>query len=260
MSNPLRNLLENNHSGTAQLMIDAENYAQKVLLQDKAIPWHEATAYANHLGQTIALLKPSVAVVRLDKMIQQELTDNQTLVGAMGAKSRSIFALKTLMGDENFKAAAGTLVTAVTKTLHLPIAVQLPSSLQMLYLTNRAAQPNSDAEFDDDQAENAAVYFADWLRAFTDADIAGLIFDERDNTVAEEAYQPIKNTAEHYRWCLGVRRDNAVVFSDPQATIAVLPDDYWTTGKGENINGVVFSEIAKDAVPEKVLEYLDNLR
>lgn len=251
----MRTLLENPNSAP-KLILDAEAYAQQVLLQGKAIPWHEATAYANHLGQTVALLSPQVAVVRLDKMIQQEFADNDALVTAMGEKSRSGFALKAFMGDDDFKTAAGTLVTTVTKTLRLPIVVQLPSPLEILYLTARAAKPDSDPEFDDDQAENAAVYFADWLRAFTDANIAGLIFDERPGTVAEEAYQPIKNTAEHYRWCVGVRRENEVVFSDPQASIAVLPSDYWKTGEGGDVNSTVFSEIAQDAVPEKVLEYL----
>lgn len=260
MSNPLRNLLENNHSGTPQLMIDAENYAQKVLLQDKAIPWHEATAYANHLGQTVALLKPKTAIVRLDIMIKQELADNQALVEAMGEKRRSGFALKAFMGNEDFRTAMGTLVTTVTKTVRLPLIFQLPSPLEMLYLTAASAQPDGDHDFDDDDAENAAVYFADWLRIFTDAELAGLIFDEREGEVADVAYQPIKNTAEHYRWCIGVRRNNEVIFSDPQATIPVLADDFWQSGEAKSdLTGSVFSEITKEAMPEKVLEFIATL-
>ncbi|PIE42540.1 MAG: hypothetical protein CSA47_00145 [Gammaproteobacteria bacterium] len=262
MSNQLKAILEGSSSG-AKLIMDAEAYAQQVLLQGKAIPWHDATAYANHLGQTVALLKPQAAVVAMDKMIKQELADNQTLVAAMREKRRSGFALKTFMGDTTFKAAAGALVTTVAKTLHLPIVVQLPSPLEMLYLTARAAltaQADAEPEFDDDDAENAAIYYADWLRAFTDADIDGLIFDERAGDVAEAAYQPVKNTAEHYRWSIGVRREKQVRFSDPQVTIPVLPSDYWTSGQSSDaIAGVVFSEIAKDAVPETVLELLEKL-
>ncbi len=260
MSDQLKTMLENpNSGGTAKLIMDAEAYAQQVLLQGKAIPWHDATAYSNHLGQAVALLKPQVAVVAVDKMIKKELADNQTLADAMGAKKRSGFALKAFMGDKDFRAAAGALVTTVAKTLHLPIVVQLPSPLEILYLTARAAQA-AEPEFDDDDAENAAIYYADWLRAFTDADIAGLIFDERAGDIADAAYQPVKNTAEHYRWSIGVRREKQVHFSDPQVTIPVLSSDYWTSGQSaDTIVGVVFSEIAKDAVPETVLELLEKL-
>ncbi len=262
MSDQLKTMLEDPGSGP-KLIMDAEAYAQQVLLQGKAIPWHDATAYSNHLGQAVALLKPQVAVIAMDKMMATELAGNQTLVDAMGAKKRSGFALKAFMGDENFKAAAGALVTTVAKTLHLPIVVQLPSPLAILYLTARAAlaaQAGGEPEFDDDDAENAAIYYADWLRAFTDANIAGLIFDERAGDVAEAAYQPVKNTAEHYRWSLGVRREKQVHFSDPQISIPVLPSDYWISGQSADaISGVVFSEIAKDAVPETVLELLAKL-
>ncbi len=138
MSDQLKTMLEDPGSGP-KLIMDAEAYAQQVLLQGKAIPWHDATAYSNHLGQAVALLKPQVAVIAMDKMMATELAGNQTLVDAMGAKKRSGFALKAFMGDENFKAAAGALVTTVAKTLHLPIVVQLPSPLAILYLTARAA-------------------------------------------------------------------------------------------------------------------------
>lgn len=249
----MKTLLEHSRSGP-RLILDAGDYAQAVLLQGKAIPWQDATAYANHLGQMVALLKPQATVMGIDKMIKQALSDNTELVAAMGEKSRSGFALKTFMGDESFKAAVGNVVATTTKMLRVPIIVQLPSPLDMLSLTAAAAHPGSEQVFDDDDAENAAVYFADWLRAFTDADIAGLMFDERVTVVAEQAYQPIKNTADHYQWCVGVRRETEVVFSHPHVTIAVLPSHCWITGEVEAGNATVFSEIPKEAIPEKVLE------
>lgn len=245
---------------TIQLMIDAQNYAQTILLQGKAIPWNEPTAYANHLKQTVDLLKPQIVIVRLDMMIKQELAENKTLVSAMGEKSRSGFALKTLMGDEHFKNAVGNLVMTATKMLKIPIAVQLPSPKDILILTTKAAKPDAELDFDDDDAENAAVYFADWLRIFTSANLAGLIFDEQNGAVGEQVYQPIRNTAEHYQWCIGVRRENEVIFSQPQMTIPILPTDYWKTGQVDNLTGTLFTEIASDAIPEKVLDYLANLQ
>lgn len=260
MPNRLKTLLENSEDNTSKLIINAEDYAQKVLLQGKPIPWHDPTAYANHLGQTAALLKPEVSVISIDKMMMQELTDNKQLTTAMGAKNRSGYALKVFMGDEDFKSAVSALVASSVQTQRVPVLVQMPSPLQMLYLTARAAQPDTEHEFDNDSAENAAIYCADWLRAFKDAAIAGLLFDEREGDVADAAYQPIKNTAEHYRWAIGVRRDNEIIFKDPQASIAVLPADYWITGDNNvDTSGVIFTEIAQDAVPEQVLEFREQL-
>ncbi|WP_227429698.1 hypothetical protein [Psychrobacter sp. I-STPA6b] len=259
MPNRLRNLLNDSATNT-KLIINAEDYAQKVLLQGKPIPWHDATAYANHLSQTAALLKPEVSVISIDKMIMQELADNEQLTSAMGEKSRAGYALKTFMGNDDFKAAVSALVASTVQTQRVPVLVQMPSPLQMLYLTARAAKPDDEHEFDDDSAENAAIYCADWLRAFKDANIAGLIFDEREGDVSDEAYQPIKNTAEHYQWVVGIRRDNEIIFKDPQLSIAVLPSDYWTSGDSNvDTSGVVFTEIAQNAVPEQVLEFREKL-
>ncbi|WP_230661331.1 hypothetical protein [Psychrobacter sp. I-STPA10] len=262
MPDRLKSILEgsNSENGSSQLIMNAEDYAQRVLLQGKAIPWHDATAYANHLGQTAALLKPQVSVISIDKMIEQELADNSKLTAAMGEKKRAGYALRTFMGNEDFKAAAGSLVTSTVKTQRVPVLVQMPSPLQLLYLTAQAAQPDAEHEFDNDAAENAAIYCADWLRAFKDAGIAGLIFDERAGEVAKEAYQPINNMAEHYLWPVGVRRDNEVIFTNPDVTIPVLDTEYWTTGDNSSeVSGVAFTEIARDAVPEQVLEFREKL-
>ena len=260
MPDRLRSLLEDSDTSSTKLIINAEDYAQKILLQGKSIPWHDATAYANHLSQTAALLKPQVAVISIDKMIKQELADNQKLTAAMAEKKRAGYALRAFMGDEAFKSAASALVASTVKTQRVPVLVQMPSPLQLLYLTAQAAQPDAEHSFDDDDAENAAIYCADWLRAFKDADIAGLIFDEQTGEVAKEAYQPIINTAEHYRWSVGVRRENEIVFSSPEVSIPVLATEYWTTGDdSNNISGVAFTEIAEDAVPEQVLEFREKL-
>ncbi len=262
MSDKLRVLLteQGAENQTCSLIINAEDYAQHVLLQDKAIPWYDATAYANHLKQTVALLKPQVAVISLDKMIEHELSNNQQLTTAMGEKSRAGYALKILMADERLKAAASALVVSSVLTQSIPIMIQLPSPLQLLYLTARAAKSDTDDEFDADDAENAAIYIADWLRAFKEAGIAGLIFDERKGDISLEAYQPITNTAVHYQWVIGVRRDQEVVFTDPQIAIPVLPATFWTSGDSNlQMAGVIFTEIAHDAIPEQVLDYRERI-
>lgn len=262
MSDKLKSILKGAGSGDkkCELIMNAEDYAQRVLLQGKPIPWFDATAYANHLNQTVALLKPQVAVISLDKMIKQELDTNQQLITAMSEKKRKGYALKIFMSNEVFKAAVSTLVTSTVLRQHIPIVIQLPSPLQLLYLTSSVAQPNQENEFDTDDAENAAIYFADWLRALNEAGIAGLIFDEREGEVAKDAYQPILNTAKHYQWVVGVRRDSEILFNDSHIAVPVLRPSFWISGKSDiKMSGAVFTEIADNAVPEQVLEYRQTI-
>lgn len=262
MSNKLNELLINKQENrSVQLIMNAEDYAQRVLLQNKPIPWHDATAYANYFGQGVALLKPQATVIPLDKMIMQELAENKKLIVVMGEKQRLGYALKTFMGNEEFKAATGALVLSTVKTQHIPVLLQLPSPLQMMYLTTQAVRPNDEFEFDDNDAENAAMYFADWLRIFKDAPIAGLIFDERKGRIDQEAYRPIINTAEHYGWSVGMRQDDCVIeFCNPKSSILILDTNYWLSGEADvEIQGTLFTEIARDAVPEQVLELREKL-
>ena len=262
MLGQLRQILNSSGSteSSCNLIINAEGYAQHILLQDKPIPWFEATAYANHLKQTVALLKPQVAVISLDKMLEQELINNQQLTTEMSAKSRTGYALKIFMRNEKIKAAVSALMTSCISTQSIPVMIQLPSPLQLLYITAGAALPDSNHEFNEDDAENAAIYIADWLRVFKDIDIAGLIFDECEGDVPKGVYKPITNTAEHYQWIIGIRRDKEVSFDELEIIIPVLPSTFWILGEhSPKVRGTIFTEIARNSVPEKVLDYRETL-
>ncbi len=259
--------------GTAPaIILDAAAYAQRVLLQDREAPWHDATAYSNHLGQAQALLKPPVALVPLDRLFAHELREDAALVEAMGARSRTGFAAKTLLGDERVRRLASELVATAVKTQREPVVLHLPSPLALLTLTTRAALGDeAELSFDADDAENIAIYYADWLRVFAEQGIAGVIFDERaggESALPAEAYQPILGAAEHYRWPIGLRGASELRFLSPEAVVPVL--DGSILGQHEPLEsgapeasgtaGVLFAEIPADAVPEQVLARLAELR
>lgn len=258
-----------------QLILDAASYAQRVLLQNRDMPWHDATAYANHLGQLQALLKPAVALVVLDRMLQHEIESNEQCRQAMAARSRTGFAAKTLLADEGVRQRAQDLIAAVVKTQREPVVLQLMSPLALLTLTDRAVDPASTTAFDAEDAEGTAIYVADWLRSFAEFDVAGVVFDERgdgDGAPAgfaggfaggfAESYQPIVNVAEHYAWTLGFRGAHEVRFTSPDAVIPVLePGALGGSAPAElPPGGLLFAEIPEDAVPEQVLARLEGLR
>lgn len=265
MSNALASLLaQATAPGTApKLIIDAASYAQRVLLQNRDVPWDDATAYANHLGQAQALLRPLVALIPLDRMFEREIEGNAGLREAMSARSRTGFAAKTLLADEGVRKRAVDIVATAVKTQREPVVVHLPSPLALLVRTTVAAHPGADLTLDlADDAENTAIYYADWLRIFADHGIAGIVFDERSGTTPSEAYQPILGAAEHYRWPVGLRSTTEVRFLSPEASVPVLDPSVLGEAQATDLpaGGVLLAEIPEDAVPEQVLARLESLR
>lgn len=262
MSNAFSSVLSPTSGAEPALILDSASYAQKVLLQNRAVPWEDATAYSNHLGQVQALLKPAVALIPLDRMLSDEIDTNSDLVEAMGARSRAGFAARTLLSDEGLKAKVKALVGTAVKTQRDPVVLHLPSPLALLRRTDRAVDSASENDFDQDDAENTAVYFADWLRSFSDLNVAGLIFDERDEAAPVETYKPIMNTADHYQWPVGLRQVTEIRFLPADTVVPVLSPSTFDDGHGdERAEGaVLFAEIPEDAVPEHVLARLGQIR
>lgn len=262
MSDRIDTLLAENGSGAPQLIIDATAYARRVLLQDRTLPWQDATAYSNHLHQIQALLQPAVALVPLDLLIEHYLDQHPSLRESMAAQSRPGYAARVLLREENLKQKASEIVFAASKTLRQPILLQLLSPLSLLRQLNQASDFNARGlEYDDDDAaETAAVYYSDWLRIFADLGVSGLLFDERSGKASAETYSPVTNAAEHYRWSVGLRSESTVQFLSPAASVPVLEPSFWAGDAEPPSGGVFFTEIPADAIPERVLERLTSLR
>lgn len=259
MSDRLTALLTSNDK-TPRLLLDAADYAKRVLLQDKDVPWSDATAFSNHLSSIQMLLKPDVALIRIDQLLQDELAHNTTLLETMAAKTRTGYATRTMLGDEALKEKVRDLVFTASKTQNAPVLLHLSSPKALLITADRAANPDSDKSFDDDSAEFAAVYYADWVRIFAEHRIAGIIFDERTELTTDEAYQPIRNTAEHYGWPIGHRGEDSLDFGEDIPTVPVVGADFWDGSGDVPTAQALFSEVPADAVPEQVLERIKEIR
>ncbi len=108
--------------------------------------------------------------------------------------------------------------------------------------------PGAGDEFDDDDAENVAMYFADWSRGFAEAPVAGVIFDERGGVASAESWGgPILNTARHYGWPVGLRGVDRVRFLEPEVTLPVISAAEFDTATLPT--AVALVEVPVDAVP-----------
>ena len=91
--------------GTA-VIIDHQQYAQAVILRGQQVPWADPVAYAQFLGQAQGLLKPDATLLDLGTWYANALTTDDALRSSLSARSRTGFALKTLLADESSAGAA----------------------------------------------------------------------------------------------------------------------------------------------------------
>lgn len=265
------------------LWLDAQAYAARLLAGGRA-PWLEVTACVAWYGRWLGLLKPDVAELPLAPIVAAWLETHPGLCEAMAAKSRTGFALRTLVADAELREHLLTLTRALRTASRLPLVLVLPSPRVWLALAYRQAHGGT-TEIEEDDIDSAAVHIADFLRGFGDAGIDALLLDERDDGIAAAPlalYQPVLNVADHYHWACGLRLadgqgiagdgdgdgvDRLVFVIAPQPiTGAVngvsLPAGFWSGDAAPALTGQAFhhAEIPVDAEPERVLERLALLR
>ncbi|HEY8720064.1 hypothetical protein [Pengzhenrongella sp.] len=266
MNNSLSAVIASPPSGRPRaVLLDCHDYARSVFLQGRPVPWQEPMAYSNFLGQAQGVLKADVVLLPLDRWYAERLEGDPDLRAAMGAKSRTGFALRTLLGDPATTAGVTELVTTVVATQHAPVVVQIPSPMQWLARTHHLS--GSDQVLDADNAENASMYVADWLRNFASLALAGVLLDDRSPAggtepavVPLDTYSPVANVTGHYGWTLALRSDKSVEVSAGDERGGIVGPEFWLAGDAELPAGdFVLAEIPAAALPETVLARISSL-
>jgi hypothetical protein len=251
---------------TRAVVLDFHEYAQSVILQGRDVPWHQPTAYSNFFGQAQGLLNPDVALLDLGTLYANALATNEGLRASLSARSRTGFALKTLLANETTATTALELATVVSQTSAAPLVLQIPSPMLWLAITHELSGAGTVADLSIDDAENAAMHVAGWLRRLSTLPVSMLLLDERWTgtgsmpMVDSSAYTPITNVTGNYRWELARRTSDGVDILGSEVTGTVLPQDYWLSdGASASSGDFLFAEIPAHAVPETVLSQLAKL-
>lgn len=238
-------------AGAPVVVVDALDYAQRVVLQGAEIPW-EPASHVRFLGQISALLRPDRTLIDVGRLSDALLAGRPDLAAAMAARSRTGYALRTLLADEQIAGAAVETVRIAAASGVRPIVLQLPSP--GVWLSRTAAIAGVDDDADADDRENASVYVADWLRRFAELPVQGIVLDGRGarepETLAE--YGPLRGLAEHYRWELLLRTDTGVdsLLSEAEG----VPSAWWKCEDEGRVDADwLIAEIPVDAVAEEVL-------
>jgi hypothetical protein len=248
------------------VVLDFHDYAQSVILQGREVPWHHPTAYSNFFGQAQGLLQPDVALLDLGALYSNAMATNEGLRSSLSARTRTGFALKTLLANETTAAAALELATVVSQTSAAPLMLQIPSPMLWLALTHELSGAGTMSDLTVDDAENAAMHVAGWLRRLSPLPVSMLILDERWTgtgdlpLVDSSAYTPVSNVTANYRWALARRTLEGVDIFGSAMTGTVVPQEYWLSDATSASPGdFLFAEIPAQAVPETVLSQLAKL-
>jgi hypothetical protein len=234
-----------------RLVLDAGEYAQRVLLQGADVPW-EPTAHARLVAQIGALLRPDLSLVDLGAFVAAAIEERPAVRERMAGARRPTAALRALLADDALAEDAVAVVRVVVAMSPVPVAVQIPSPAAWLAAVAGTAR---DHEFDEDDAENASIYLADWVRRFSALSVDTLLLDGRGAPREEslDSYGPLLGLADHYRWTLGLRRRDALDLASGGG--GVLDGAFWSGASIAQPRDValVISRIDPEARPETVL-------
>jgi hypothetical protein len=251
--------------GTA-VLIDHQQYAQAVILQGQPIPWTDPIAYSPFLGPAQGLLRPDTTLLDLGAFYHHAVANDESLRSSLSARSRTGYALKTLLAEEKTALAARELADVISQSTRTPLIVQIPSPMLWLAQTHALSGAGEVTDLDADHAENAAMYVADWLRRLSGLQLSMLLLDERwpgeaqPPVVANAVYTPVSNVTEHYRWALGRRTSDGVTVVGSTLSGTPVPPGYWLSeDAGAPSGDFLLADIPASAVPETVLAQLAKL-
>ncbi len=248
------------------VLFDHHEYATSVVLRGGQVPWDDATAYSAFFAQAQGLLTPDVALLDLKRLYDHLTAGNTWLEAAMAVKSRTGYALRTLLADNDTNKAVLEFATVFAQVARQPVVLRIPSPMEWLIGTHRFGGAENLSDLAADDAENASMYVSDWLRAFAALPVAGLLLDNRSDQsrsrvpVALEAYTPIANVTSNYRWTLGQLDDAQVHLQADTAVGGYIPASFWLDSEVELPSADFYlAEIPSAARPEDVLLRLEAL-
>jgi hypothetical protein len=270
-------------SGAPALWLDYADYAGRLLAGGK-IPWLDVAALIAWYRKAQGLLKSNVVALPLAPLIEAWLGQHGELLEAMRQKRRVPAPLKTLLADEGLRGhVAETLRGLRASMASVPLALVLASPrlwVSEAYL--QAFGADSGPEVGADEADSAAVYIADFLRAFGDAGVDVLLLQESAATEPKDAeelecYRSVLNVSAHYRWACGLQVPAAVAgevlaknldfviapLALPGIVNGLMVDaGYWSgqSAPAAPGGGFRFARIPPDIQPETALDRLGALR
>lgn len=265
MNDGFRQRLTGGVDGRRAVWLDYLDYARRLFV-GQGPAWPDAAAVLAWHRQAQGLLGSDV--VELDALAY--LSDAVAADAGLIEGGSATRVLRQLLGSGELRERFVAIVRALGETYGAaaPIAVRLGTPARLLeWVAEQRGEGGSTADPDD--AEMAAMYAADFLRALADAPVAALLLAApvQGAPLDADIRQPMVNVAAHYRWSVGLLGAVAgdvdfAITGTGDAEGLLLPDSFWSgeTPPALPENGFVYARIPADAEPEAVLARLASLR
>jgi len=264
-----------------RVWLDSDAYASRLFASPP--PWLDVTGLVGWRRKAQGLLRSDVITLPLEAVCSAWLEANVTLAQEMLLRQRNLFPLKTLLADSALRAHMAELARAMQQSSGgLPFALVAPSPRAWVGVAYASVHGNEEViDVDDDDADSAAVYVADFLRTFAECHVDALLLDETSAThqVSAEslaAYQATLNVASHYRWDGGVKLAGPAngALASAGLTFAIAPaacdvatglsagSAFWSGQLPPPLlpNGFRYADMPATMAPEDALEILAALR
>ncbi len=260
-------------SPTPPLWLDDTDYSGRLLANGR-IPWLEATALIGWRRQAVSLLKPSLMILDVGRVVAAFAASAPEVLVASSASRRSTGPLEALLGAEALRRHLAEVVQGLRQSVKLSVALVMPSPRAWPGIAYQNAFGATTA-VGDDETDEASVCIAGFLRSFAEVGVDVLLLVDDQDTRPRDAnavdlYQSVLNVARHYRWDVGLKTpevpagDTGFDFMiAPEGAVGVdLAAAFW------DVDGQVpaiapdrfrYAQVPEDAAPERVLARLEAL-
>ena len=272
----MNRLLDRLDAPAPLLWIDADDYCERLLANGQA-PWADAAAWLAWQRKGQGLLRSDVVALPLARIVDGWLEAQPDVRSTMGLRNRLLLPLRTLLANEALRAHLVELVAGLRASQgSTPVVLVLPSPRAWVAIAYRQAFADEpEPEVGADDADSAAVYVADFLRAFGEAGLDGVLLVEAAETVPGSdddlsCYSAVFNLAAHYRWACGIELPKSgdfdassldfVISSEAQSGVRRHGHRIAWHSETEKVAHFSFITVPANGEPEQVLDHLRRLR
>lgn len=174
--------------------LDWTDYAEALL---GPADWTDAASVAALHSKAQALLPSDLIVLPVARIAAAHIAARAGLHSAVASKPAEAQPLRALLGDPALRAMLLATLTRMQAGLGgALLALGLPAPVAFAQsVATAAGLPAPTAG--DDLADDAAVYMADFLRAFAGAPVGALVLGD---SIYPEFDTPVVKVAQHYGW------------------------------------------------------------
>ncbi len=264
MPTSLRALLAAAPSGrTRPLLLDSDDYATAVIRQGTPPPWTDIAALTGQARQVGALLRPDAVWVDVGALYAELVADRPDLAEAMRARTRTGYPLRALLADGQAREHLVATLTTLAQACRAGVVMQLPSPARWLAWAQASVGRPLDS-VDEDQADSAGMYLAEWLGGMGRVPVALVVLDARARpgepaslvTESLAGYSAIGNVAAHFEWTLALLDGSGVQAGPDEPSIGLVDQEFWLGGAELPAGDVLLATIPAAARPEHVLDQL----